>query len=1101
MKLIAALAWLGCALFLEVNPAPAQDAPPVRVPDGFRVTEFVTDQQAHDIYCLTFDSQGRLAVSGAGYVRLISDANGDGAGDTVQQFAGGPQTGAQGMYFHGRHLLCVGDGGLLRYRDQDGDGQADGAPDLLLRLQTGGEHDAHSIQLGPDGWWYLIAGNSARITSAYATLPTSPIKQPRAGALLRFTPDLTKGEIVADGLRNAYDFALHSSGDVLIFDSDDERDVSLPWYRPTRVFHTLPGSDHGWVSRSWKRPNYFCDMPPVLGSFGRGSPTGMVCYRHTQFPEAYRHAVFILDWTYGRVWCLKLSPSGETWSAKPELFMTGVEGHGFAPTDCDVGPDGCLYVSVGGRGTRGAVYRVQAVPAPPAPLAGSNLESCLLAPQPLSAWSRARWVPLARGLGRETLWNAVREEARAPAERVRAIEIVTELFGGLSAAEVQTLAMSSAYEVRARAIWSYGRSQGTKVDAALLAKYLADPDPVVVRAALEAGFNLAADGDWQPMIEPLVRVLGGERRFNRLLAANLVARAPATMLAALSQAATQDGPRAVISYSAGWIAHSSTDLGRVRQSMTPLAINIVGGDYPPELKLDALRLLQWMFGDLGPSERHSPAFDGYAAYLDLRPLERELDALRVQLADVYPTGTPLVDQELSRVLAMLAPTNQKLLDKITAQLTKESDPIDDIHHLLVAASLPVPRSVPQRQAIAEALVGLDGKFQRHKLAQDSAWNDRIRDLYTRLCELDEFVAPVLVDVPGFGRPSHVLYMSQMPPQRLKDAIAAFVRQSQADKDYPWNNDVVFLLGASDDPAHRVIVRGLYDRLAVRGAVQITLAEKPEAADRAWFREGLESSQAEVLDACLGALEQLPADAAPAEQIALLRTLRRLGAEPREFVFRDRVVKLLQRNTGHTVPYVFGKAGHSPQSEAVAAWTKWVQSRWPQEFAAALASDAEAARLPELLAQVDWTKGDAGRGALLYQARTCAQCHGGRSALGPDLAGVTNRFSREDLFAAIVDPNRDVSARYQTTIIQTRQGKTFSGLIAYESVDGLILRNATHQTFRIETADIEERRQSPVSLMPAGLLKNLPPADYADLYAYLATLGREPSDIKPASTGQ
>ena len=40
--------------------------------------------------------------------------------------------------------------------------------------------------------------------------------------------------------------------------------------------------------------------------------------------------------------------------AKPEEFMTGTGGHGFAPTDIDVGPDGCLYVCVGGRGTRGA---------------------------------------------------------------------------------------------------------------------------------------------------------------------------------------------------------------------------------------------------------------------------------------------------------------------------------------------------------------------------------------------------------------------------------------------------------------------------------------------------------------------------------------------------------------------------------------------------------------------------------------------------------------------------------------------------------------------------------------------------------------------------
>jgi putative heme-binding domain-containing protein len=89
------------------------------------------------------------------------------------------------------------------------------------------------------------------------------------------------------------------------------------------------------------------------------------------------------------------------------------------------------------------------------------------------------------------------------------------------------------------------------------------------------------------------------------------------------------------------------------------------------------------------------------------------------------------------------------------------------------------------------------------------------------------------------------------------------------------------------------------------------------------------------------------------------------------------------------------------------------------------------------------------------------------------------------------PSRDVSGRYQTTIIETLQGKAYSGLIVYESVDGLLLRNGTNQTFRIETRDIVSRTRSPVSLMPNGLLKDLKPEDYADLYAYLRTLGAPP----------
>ena len=89
--------------------------------------------------------------------------------------------------------------------------------------------------------------------------------------------------------------------------------------------------------------------------------------------------------------------------------------------------------------------------------------------------------------------------------------------------------------------------------------------------------------------------------------------------------------------------------------------------------------------------------------------------------------------------------------------------------------------------------------------------------------------------------------------------------------------------------------------------------------------------------------------------------------------------------------------------------------------------------------------------------------------------------------AIVLPDRDVSPRYQATTIETKTGLTHTGLIVYESAEGLILRNTTNQTFRIETADIETKYRHNRSLMPSGLLKDLKPADVADLYRYLQTV--------------
>jgi len=409
---LMSLCWLALG---SVEVAVAADDLGVRVPEGFEVVEFAGDDLAHDIYSMTIDSQGRVVVAGAGYIKILIDRDGDGKADEAKLFSDSPKNGAQGMFFHGRSLLCVGDAGLLRYRDANGDDKADGPPDVFLKTKTGGEHDVHSIQHGPDGWWYVIAGNGAGISSKYATLASSPIKQPRAGVIFRLKPDLSGGEILSHGLRNAYDFAFNSQGDLFTYDSDEEREVALPWYRPTRVFHSLTGADHGWVSKSWMRPDGYFDMPPTVASFGRGSPTGVVCYRHTQFPEKYRNSLFVLDWSYGRVHTLPLKPAGDTWQTEPELFMSGTGQNGFAPTDAEVGPDGSLYVSIGGRGTRGGVYRIRhtlgarPVSAKPAPMLDrieDKFVAVLESPQPLSSWSRATWVPLAKDLGAAPLHQA-----------------------------------------------------------------------------------------------------------------------------------------------------------------------------------------------------------------------------------------------------------------------------------------------------------------------------------------------------------------------------------------------------------------------------------------------------------------------------------------------------------------------------------------------------------------------------------------------------------------------------------------------------------------------------------------------------------------------
>jgi putative heme-binding domain-containing protein len=129
-----------------------------------------------------------------------------------------------------------------------------------------------------------------------------------------------------------------------------------------------------------------------------------------------------------------------------------------------------------------------------------------------------------------------------------------------------------------------------------------------------------------------------------------------------------------------------------------------------------------------------------------------------------------------------------------------------------------------------------------------------------------------------------------------------------------------------------------------------------------------------------------------------------------------------------------------------------------------------------------------RGRLVFQKTGCAACHSGAQALGPDLRGVTGRFSRADLFTAILQPSRDVPPRYQTTLLATTDGKVYQGSVIYEAVDGIILQTGPTTTIRIAGSQIANRRSSPTSLMPAGLLDQCSQPELADLYAYLKSQG-------------
>lgn len=1076
----------------------------VQVPEGFKVELHADDDLAHDVYSMAVDAEGRVTVSGPGYVRILIDADGDGKAESFKQFADGPASGAQGMFWLGNDLFCSGDDGLIRYADQDHDDRADGPPQTFLRIKTGSEHNSHAIRRGPDGWWYVIAGNTAEVNTGYANLPTSPIKAPEQGTVLRLKPDLTGGEVLAHGFRNAYDFDFNPLGDLFSFDSDDERDVSLPWYRPTRVFQVTLGSHMGWISKGWKRPDYYLDMPPVIGSFGRSSPTGVVCYRHLQFPEQYRGGLFIEDWTFGRVWAMLMERDGASWKSEPQEFMTAVGDHGFAPTDIDVGRDGSLLVSIGGRGTRGGVYRIthadhlevakaagqEVVPTE----ADQQVEFCLKHPMPLSSWGRRRWIPAAKQLGAEPFVKVALDPQHETLERVRAIEILTELYQGIPEASVGTLLADTQPEVRARTVWSMTRTGVRGWNREVFEKLVGDSDAMVRRNLYEllAQYpELSAD----PSVgELLVRGLDDSAREVAKACARVVSQTQEPVLKSVGEQVRKSSWQAALMFA--YAQYERQQVPGINAYAIEMGRRILDGDHPPEMKLDAVRLVQLGLGDMGMYGNLPLATRGYTSRFDLNGFERELDPLRVTVAKLYPTGNEELDLELSRTGAMLGLINPVFLEKVLTTITDESNPTSDLHALMVASRLPVVRNHKSGQAIAKGLVNVEVKIRKLKMQQDTNWSDRITELYNLLVELDPDLPVEVTNQPGFGLPGHMLIIGKYPQAQIPVVIEKFAKAAAEDPEYPWSNDIVFLFGAVESTENRKILREQYENYAVRNAAVISLTYRPQEEDRPKFIEGLESSQIEVLTACIGALEKLPATKDATEVVELVKAARRLGSDQAEFPLRDRVVKLLERDTTIAYPYIYGESGYHEQLQVMNAWADWAIKEYPdhaEALSGASASDLE--EIGKLATTVNWEAGDPLRGRKVFESRACHQCHMGSRALGPDLSGAAGRFSREDLLTAIIIPSRDVSPRYQTTAIETKDGKIITGMVIYESVDGVLLRNSTNQSFRIEADQIASQRKVNTSLMPTGLLKDLPPDQIADLFAYLRSLSaNRPAEV-------
>jgi putative heme-binding domain-containing protein len=131
------------------------------------------------------------------------------------------------------------------------------------------------------------------------------------------------------------------------------------------------------------------------------------------------------------------------------------------------------------------------------------------------------------------------------------------------------------------------------------------------------------------------------------------------------------------------------------------------------------------------------------------------------------------------------------------------------------------------------------------------------------------------------------------------------------------------------------------------------------------------------------------------------------------------------------------------------------------------------------------KADPENGHAVFQ-KNCLACHtfaGEGHFVGPDLTGIRNQPA-EVILLHIVVPEYEIMPIYTCYNVETRDGQSFTGLLAGESPAAITLRMAQGVDQQIPRSNIASMTTSRLSLMPPELEKAMTKQELADLLSFL-----------------
>lgn len=1016
----------------------------------------------HDIASLTLEDRIKLIDTVFGeqaadlaleteVVRLVEDTDGDGQADRSSVFADGFDSKldgiASGVLAMNGKVWFTNIPSLWQFDTDESGTVATSRKELLRGFGTRfgyTGHDFHGLAFGPDGkLYYSIGDRGTNVT----TPEGYKVEVPFEGAVFRSNPDGTELEIVHTGLRNPQELAFNEYGDLFTGDNDcDNGDME-------RLVQIMEGGESGWrigyqfaplgragpwMSEDLWKPDFEGRAAYVLPPLANieDGPSGITYYPGTGFDPSFDQTLFMTHF------------KGSVATSGIQTYKLAEDGAAHRVTESEQFLWGTLPTDIT-FAPNGDFYFVDWVVGWPKSNKGRIYSVTPKSPSADAARLVAEVKALIGGEILEASDDRLLELIGHVDQRVRLrAQYALADRGPAAIPALQAIAGDASAERlhRIHALWTLGMLQRNHAQAlTTLPALLADPDREVRAQAAK----LAGDHGLTTTAAKLAELTADDEARVQFFAAQ-----------SLGKIGNDDHATALVE-----LLRRNNNEDKYLRHVAAHALH----------RLNPRSILMQAEDDDSAAVR-------LGVLLAYRKLQDERAAHFLNDADpfiVREAALAINDAPIEAAMADLAAMlGQGDLDDEALQLRiinarhRLGRPEDAVALAAFAASNDVPRQL-RREAL-EQLSSWAEPFHRDRIV--GVYRPlEARDATPAIAALESQLDLLLNDSPYFVKRAVLRAIRDLKmtaaSDRVRDLLASNTEDGAVraealavldDLDDSQLLEAVRVAGASDSPNLRLATLPILARLSPDQALPILtdMAERGAPVE---------------MQAAFKAIAQLDH---PEAELLLAEGLQRLGEGLVPYLAQVELLDSAEASTSPLVKVAYQKLQ--------AAWT--------------------ASGDPLISYRGALEGGDARQGWRLFNQHpvlACTRCHivnGEGGFAGPNLTGLADRMTAEEMLEAIIYPNNSIAEGFDVVAFTLSDGGFEVGTIAEETDETITIYDATGAKKQFAANLVTERSAAPSS-MPAVFGMVLKRAELRDLMGFMRSLTAEAAEEAAAAAAR